>query len=173
MENILLNLKDQITKKFSNFENFNIFKGNKRILLFLIKNNFITINESIALIMMSHKIEKYPEHFFNEIKPFHNDEIVKEISDQIPEEKHEENREIGENDSYICRLIQNDSIDEFTSFVKKTEISFSTRFDPSIYETNKFLVNRRFLLTEYAAFFGSIQILKYFFESKAKISPYI
>lgn len=70
---------------------------------------------------MSHKykIEKYPEYFFNEIKPFHNDEIVKEISDQIPEEKYEENRKIGENDSYICRLIQNDSIDEFTSFVKK------------------------------------------------------
>ena len=41
--------------------------------------------------------------YFKSEPIFHNDEIVKEISDQIPEEKHEENRKIGENDSYICR----------------------------------------------------------------------
>ena len=88
-----------------------------------------------------------------------------------------ENREKGENDSYICKLIREDSIDEFIEYVNKSNISLESTINQSIYETNAFLIqkqneyiilrfnqsnsNSSITLMEYAAFFGSIQIFQY------------
>lgn len=76
----------------------------------------------------------------------------------------EEKREIGENDSYLCQIIRNDSIDEFVIYVNQTNLSISTEnIKPSIFETNFFLLKRIFIisLTDYAAFFGAIQIINF------------
>ena len=44
IEQILTFYKDDITKKFTNFDIFNIFKSNKRILLFLLNEKMIIFN---------------------------------------------------------------------------------------------------------------------------------
>ncbi|KAK8876257.1 hypothetical protein M9Y10_006452 [Tritrichomonas musculus] len=48
IEKILLIFKEDIKKYFSNSEIFNIFKSNKKILLFLIEQQIIVIDEHIA-----------------------------------------------------------------------------------------------------------------------------
>ena len=82
-EKIIAFLKNEIKQTFSNIEIFNIFKNSKIILLFLIKENIITIDETIAEIMMKkekYKQMKYPEYFYNEIKEFiKNDTIERNI----------------------------------------------------------------------------------------------
>ena len=75
---------------------------------------------------------------------------------------YEEKREIGENDSYICSLIREDSINDFISHISRYNISPSSIISPSIFETNLFLINNKNTsLIEYSAFFGSIQIFRY------------
>ena len=69
--------------------------------------------------------------------------------------------QIGENDSYICSLIRNDLVDEFISYINRTSTSNSTIINPSIFETNSFLIDKQPTLIEYASFFGSIQIIQY------------
>ena len=105
IENLLLFFKDKIKQSYSNFEIFKIFKNNKRILLFLINQNFLTINEQIYLFLkQSTKIyhyAKYLDYFYQELKPFY------ENISKIETENFEEKRKIGENDSYICYLIRN------------------------------------------------------------------
>ncbi len=69
IKKIIAFLKNEIKQTFSNIEIFNIFKNSKIILLFLIKENIITIDETIAEIMMKkekYKQMKYPEYFYNE-----------------------------------------------------------------------------------------------------------
>ena len=77
------------------------------------------------------------------------------------DEKHAYKKEVGENDSHICELIRNDSIDEFIIFITQTNYSLTNNILPSIYETNQILLNRKTTLLEYAIFFGSINIVKY------------
>ena len=73
-----------------------------------------------------------------------------------------EKRKKGENDSYICKLIQNDSVEDFVSHVTKNNYSLRSKIVPSIYETNSFLIkNSEPSLIEYAVFFGSIKIFQY------------
>ena len=74
IEQILLLFKSQINQFFSNFEIFNIFKSNKRILLFLIQEGIIKINKSIANTLSNgwYKKSKYHFYFYPEIKKFLN-----------------------------------------------------------------------------------------------------
>ena len=37
----------------------------------------------------------------------------------------EEKRQKGENDSYVCSLIRNDSVEEFVTYLNQTNLSFS------------------------------------------------
>lgn len=107
-----------------------------------------------------------------------------EIKKDLPANFYE-NRKKGENDSYICKLIQEDLIKEFITYVNQNNISLKSTIKPSIYETNDFLIqkqnvsnsnfpsfgfnqsnsnnsiNNGITLIEYAAFFGSIQIFQY------------
>ena len=41
-------------------------------------------------------------------------------------------RLLGENDSHICQLIRDDSVEEFISYVNRTNISLSSKIIPSI-----------------------------------------
>ena len=55
---------------------------------------------------------------------------IKEITDL------EEKCRIGENDSYICSLILQESAEEFVSYVNRTKTSLLSQIQPSIFETN-------------------------------------
>ena len=72
IERILLIFKDEMKNRFVNSVLFYFFKNNKRILLFLIKEEIMTIDEYIFSEMMKEKYKsmKYPHYFLPEIKPF-------------------------------------------------------------------------------------------------------
>ncbi|KAK8847298.1 hypothetical protein M9Y10_019885 [Tritrichomonas musculus] len=114
IERILKLLKADINKYFTNLEKFELFKGNKRILLFLIEEQIITVDETIFARLTSEENEamKYIEYFGPEIKELLTEEFVttyfnkheelkkEEIVKRIPEEIGEEfyaKRKIGEN----------------------------------------------------------------------------
>lgn len=89
---------------------------------------------------------------------------------KIPDDFYEK-RKIGENDNEICEIIRKDSIEEFITYVKKTNYSLSSRIKPSIYETNVSLLYSKPNLIKYAAFFGSVQIFKYLYQNNVKQHP--
>ena len=60
-------------------------------------------------------------------------------------------------------MIRNDLIDDFISYVNQKDYPLKSSINPSIYETNVFLLKSKPTLIEYAAFFGSIQIFKYLY----------
>ena len=186
IDNILNLFKDEIKKYFTNSEIFNIFKSNKRILLFLIENKVMTIDKYIVCKLMKdkYKIRKYPQFFLPEIKPFITRRFIRKYlksktEDQNEEEEENEdwiheiisnkisenfytNRKSGENDTFVCQLIQKDSVEEFITYVNKINYSLKSAIKPSVFETNSNLLrNEKTSLIEYAAFFGSIQIFNY------------
>ena len=140
IEQIILHFKADIKKYFSNSEIFDIFKSNKRILLFLIEEHIMIFDEYIFNRITTKKFidSKYPFYFSPEIKPFlTNDWIVKyqttfenfykylydieigfdfewigKVIEEIPDDFFEK-RKIGENDDLICELIRNDFIEKF------------------------------------------------------------
>ena len=175
IEQILLYFKDNLQQNFLKYELFNIFKSSKRILLFLIKNNILELDQSIANIMMTPKYynAKYPHYFFIELKKFIQRRFITKIEkenkilladdsrNRNATEYFEENRKIGQNDNFLEQLIRNDSIDEFVAYVNKTNMSLRTCVKPSIFETNSFLLKNEVTLIDYSVFFGSYNILKY------------
>ena len=191
IERILLFFKEDIKKYFSNSEVFNIFRSNKRILLFLIEQQLIIIDEYIVRkIAKTDKYirAKYPQYFQPEIQPFINEkwftkydpntkenEWVEEIKKELPENFYEKRKE-GENDSQICELIRKDMITEFVAHVTRNDVSLNSKIPPSIYETNSFLLKKikkdgGFSLIEYAVFFGSIQIFNYLRLEGVELTP--
>ena len=170
IEKIIIIFKDDIKNFFSNSEIFNIFRSNKKILLFLIEEKILIFDEYIAKKITTRKYVKkcYPQYFISEIKPFinkswfpKNNAWVEEIKKEIPENFYEK-RKAGENDSYICELIRNDSVENFVQYITKNCYSLNSKIIQSIYETNSFLIkNIQPSLIEYAAFFGSIEIFQY------------
>ncbi|KAK8840035.1 hypothetical protein M9Y10_031320 [Tritrichomonas musculus] len=205
IEKILMFLKDDIINIYSNSEIFDIFKRNKRILLFLIQEKMIIVDEYIIKIFTKNPysnkyiFENYLQYFSPEIQPlrkqnwfpklkgiFEENNFDEEMGKELPENFYE-NRKAGENHNPICKIIQNDSIEEFISYINQNNLPYNAKIEPSIYETNSFLIKkqteskRRFLfgsstnnygvsLIEYAAFFGSNKIFKFLYENGAKIS---
>ena len=205
IEKILLIFKDDIKKYFTNSEIFNIFKSNKRILLFFIEQKIIVIDEYIVKkITKTDKYikAKYPQFFQPEIQPFINEKWfpkydpddnelkkngwVEEIKKDLTENFYEKRKE-GENDSQICELIRKDMITEFIAYVTRNNVSINAKIQPSIYETNSFLLknqkeqddedneedkkDKEFSLIEYAVFFGSIQIFNYLALEGVELNP--
>ena len=149
-------LKTDINNAFTNFEIFNIFKENNRVLLYLITNKLIVIDKSIFEIIS--KNQNCIFYFYPEVYEFIDKKNTKY---ELPD-NYEEKRLIGENDSYICQLIRNDDIIEFVKYVNKNNISLSDIINPSIFETNQFLIkNSTISIIEYAVFFGSFHIYNY------------
>lgn len=78
----------------------------------------------------------------------------------------ENNRKLGEDNSYICQLIRYDSIDEFISFTNQNNLSLSSKIQSSIFETNSLLMQK-----EYAAFYGSVKIFQYLQSNHIELTP--
>ena len=200
LDRILLFFKEDIKKYFSNSEIFNIFKSNKRILLFLIEQQIMVFDEYIVrkITKTEKYIEaKYPQYFQPEIQLFikekwfpkhENNNKQKEENGWVEEIKKEllenfyEKRKEGENDSQVSELIRKDMITEFIAYVTRNCVSVNSKIQPSIYETNSFLLkklkksyrNRKdeeFSLIEYAVFFGSIQIFNYLRLEGVELTP--
>ena len=196
LEKILQFFLEDIKKYFSNSEIFNIFKSNKRILLFLIEQQIIVLDEYIAKkITKTDKYinAKYPQYFQPEIQPFINEKWfpkydpedyelwqnkwIEEIKKELPENFYEKRKE-GENDSQICELIRKDMVTEFITYLTRNGVSINATIKPSIYETNSFLLKNqeseefgRISLIEYAVFFGSIQIFNHLRLEGVELTP--
>ena len=193
IERILLLFKDELTK-LKNDEIFQLFRSNKRILLFLIEEEILQVDEYFVKQITNGKYseKKYPQYFAPEIQPFinkvwfpkydPNDECLKEnvwvedIKKKIADDFHK-NRKIGENESYISELIRRDAVEEFVAYVNKACIKRDATIAPSIYETNAFLNKKQTLrsggigLIEYAAFFGLIQIFTFLKNEGVELTP--
>lgn len=165
IQTILLFYKKDILKLFQNNEIFDIFKNNKQILLFLFTNEIITVDKFIVHSIINKYEENYPQFFYPEIKPYISKEEIKEIESEISscKDSFEQNRQIGENDSYICILIRQDLVKEFITYVNQSNTNLSGKIKKSIFETNYFLNKKEPTLIEYATYFGSIQIIRYLF----------
>lgn len=146
-------------KIFTNMEIFHFFEKNLRILLFLFQEE-ILIKEKKLLTIIQNRFSNYLQYLFPEDK-FKNDQERKCFDDK---------RYVGENDSYLCELIRNDNVEEFIIYVNQTNYPLEEKIPPSIFETNYFLYNSPTLI-EYAAFFGSIQIVQYLIMNNVKVKP--
>ncbi|KAK8898107.1 hypothetical protein M9Y10_000376 [Tritrichomonas musculus] len=171
---ILLNYKRKIKQTFSNSELLNIFESNKLILLFLLKNQFIVVDD---LYNQYKNVADMCHFFFPEIKQKLDDQKAQQIEEELLEkdsnifDNFEEKRKIGENDSYICTLIRYDSIQEFISYVTQSNFCLTSKIEPSIFETNQFLNDNQPTLIEYAAFFGSIKVFNYLRMAGVDLTP--
>lgn len=170
--------KDQIKQTFSNIEIFNIFRSNKLILLFLFENRIIKLDDQIyqqIIDTIEGNGNRFCHFFYPEIKEFLGSEKVKDIETELFEcdsnifNNFEEKRYKGENDSYICSLIRSDSVEEFISYVNRTNISLKSEIKLSIFESNSFLSHKNPTLIEYSAFYGSIQIFQYLLMNNVEI----
>ena len=181
MAQLLLHYKTQIKQTLTNLEIFQIFANNKKTVLFLIQNGIITISDEIYMQIVN-KIEnngnRYWHFFIPELENFVGEERMKTAKDELLKKdpnfftNYEEKREAGENDSYICSLIRQDSVEDFISHFNRINISPSSEISPSIFETNPFLIdNKNTTLIEYSAFFGSIQIFRYLKRKTAELKP--
>ncbi|KAK8847762.1 hypothetical protein M9Y10_018792 [Tritrichomonas musculus] len=178
--NIIENYRNEIKQTFSNIKIFNIFQSNKLILLYLLENKMITVDDDIfkELLQISEvNGNRYCHFFYTEIKNFADEELKENIENYLLSKDSkifscfEMKRHEGENDSYICTLIREDSIEEFVAYVNQSNIPLKSEVKTSIYETNSFLIENKPTLIEYSAFFGSIQIFKYLRLNKVELTP--
>ncbi|KAK8892416.1 hypothetical protein M9Y10_029643 [Tritrichomonas musculus] len=183
IKKIIQCFKSVIMSSLSNYEIFSIFKENKLILKYLIDSEIINVSEEICKEII-YKIElngtKYCHFFYPEIKKFIDDDKIKEIEKELLSENpnifdnFESKLLEGENDSYICSLIRQDSIEEFVSYVNRLNMPLTSEIKHSIFETNSFLIeNESTSLIEYSAFFGSIQIFNYLRMMNVELKPSI
>ena len=178
---IIDHCKDQIKQTFSNKEIFNIFENNKKMLLFLFQKEIITIDDDIYNELLQKNEangNRYSHFFYPELKKFKGDKEVKNIKKELIDidknifELFEENRDKGENDSFICSLIREDSVEEFIEHVNRMNISLRSHVSNSIFETNSFLIeNNNTTLIEYSAFFGAIKIFQYLRLNDIELEP--
>lgn len=132
------------------------------IYLFLFENKIITVDDTInkELIGAIEKNGNCLYHFFYpEIKEFNKKEEIEEIEKELLSidpnifDHFDEKRHEGESDTYICTLIRQDSVDDFISHVTRTKIPLTSMIQPSIFETNQFLIdNKETTLIEYSSF---------------------
>ena len=170
IERLLRQFKEDIQKYFSNSEIFELFKRNKRILLFLIEEKIITIDEYIfsritnydeyilsAITSDDYFNKNYFEYFQPEIKPFltkeniekyssrnqylKDGEFIERMKKEVEEDFYAKRRE-GANDDYLCRLIRLNKIQEFIAFVEQSNLSLESKIKKSIFETNQLLTEK-------------------------------
>ena len=96
--------------------------------------------------------------------------FYKKYSKKLPDNFLKE-RQIGQNENEICKLIREDLIDEFITYVNKNDYPLNSCIKKSIYETNNFLIEQNETkLIEYASFFGSTQIFKYLYKNGVELT---
>ena len=133
LNQLLFHYKDQIKRTLSNPEIFNIFQNNKKVVLFLLQNGIITFSDEIYTEMI-YKIEnngnRYCHFFIPELENFAGEEKMKFVKNELLKAEptiftnYEEKREEGENDSYICSLIRQDSIEDFIIYLNRHRLKF-------------------------------------------------
>ncbi|KAK8845850.1 hypothetical protein M9Y10_020775 [Tritrichomonas musculus] len=182
IKQILSFFKKEIQQFYSNSEIINIFQSNKRILLFLIKENIITADFYFRKTIISDEYvkAKYPQYFAPELRPFiheftfqkdQDDSWISQIKQNYPYD-FENLRQNGNNEETICQMIRNDSVEEFIKYVNKINYNLNSTISPSIYETNSFLIENQhdINLIKYATFFGSIQIVRYLIQNNVRFN---
>lgn len=190
IEQVLEYLEDDIRKYFSNPEIFKIFEYNKRILLFLFELEIIIIDECIVSLITSDRYEQlnYSEYFLPEISPFltkkfidkyknqnkilNYERFINKITTDFPSDFKDKRRE-GERELELYRIIRKNEIDEFISLINKLNLPFRSNIQKSIFETNIFLFRNSIEIIEYAAFFGSLDIVKYIHINGVDLEPNI
>lgn len=174
IEQILLFFKKDLKKYFSQSEILNLFKNNKRVVLFLINSNILLVNNEFYSTISNdnYKLMEYLQYFAPEIRKLSiTDEFID--SNEFSED-FEEKRKNGENDDYLAEIIRNDMVDDFILYTKQNNIPYNSIIKESIFETNLFLLlNRKTELIEYSAFFGSIKIFNYLHSNNVKLTPKI
>ena len=171
IEEILLYIKERIIQFLSNDEIFDIFQTNKRMIIFLLENNLINLNDRIVYILKLPKYQVPNKNYIDYFKP----EIDKfdGIYDEDDFENYEDfiqKRKIGENENYLCQIIQKDLINEFVSYSSQLNINLNSKIKYSIFETNAFLINKNPTIIEYSAFYGSFQIFKYLYMNECELT---
>ncbi|KAK8867115.1 hypothetical protein M9Y10_010087 [Tritrichomonas musculus] len=174
---ILLLLKDEITSFYTQFEIYDIFEKCSPILVFLYENKFIEPNSESFERLFRLDGDSY-KYFIPQFKSFFDhlelEKVKKEYSQMdIDLELFKSKQKIGENDSYICQLIRDDSVEEFIAFVNRSNLSLQNeKIKKSIFETNLDLIDdEEMTLIKYAAFFGSIQIFNYLRMNGVEMKP--
>lgn len=163
VENIINSFKEDIQKYYSNSEIFTMFKGNRRILLYLLKTKMLKIDDFVYKKMQA---DKYTNFFSPELKSY----IEKDSTEAIPE-IFENKRTLGQNDWDLCEIIRNDSVDEFKAYIERNRLKPTKEIINSNFETNQFLIDNNPTIIEYAVFFGSINIFKYLKTLKIEFKP--
>ena len=178
IEKILDYLQSSIKQTFSNSELFEIIKTNKRILLYFFENKKLTLDDEIVNYIDSKSDNYYDMYFLNEIQtvigPEQTERLKKKQLKKDPKffTNFDEKRRIGANDSYLAVLIQDDLVEDFISQVTKTNISLNSYIEPSIFETNPFLLkHQKTSIIEYSCFYGSIQIFQYLKLNGVELGP--
>ena len=180
IEKILLYFSDFITSNFQSFDFFDIFQTNRRIVLFLLENKLIPEESFTILSIFKQKDQnklRFRHLYYSALKLYVGKRKRKRLEFEISQyyqgsiESFEEKCKIGENDSYLCKLIREDLIDDFISYVSQTCLPINDFEVSSIFETNQFLLDKKPTLIEYAAFFGSIQIFKYLQMNNVELTP--
>ena len=172
IEQIITFFESNIKQTYSNFEIFNIFKRNKRILLLLLKKKLLVIDDYIAKTLQKekYKMANYISYLYPEMESFLPVDTKAKIEDEIRKitdndmDKFETLRDLGENHYTISKLIRDDSIEDFITYINHENIPLSSTLKDSLFETNDFLIQKSDIsLIEYASFFGSIQIVRYLY----------
>lgn len=181
IEKILSHYLPQIKENFIDVELIQIFENNELILLFLLEQKIIKNPEESILSLInlknSDRRKNYKFYFYPEIKSKLTPDDTQLIESKLVDYSKDEmslfykNRKIGENDSTICTIIRNDSIESFVSYVTQTNYPLSGKIPTSLFETNDFLIQKEPLLIEYASFYGSIQIIQYLLINDVKLTP--
>lgn len=178
---LLLHYKSQIKQTLSNYDIYRIFKNNKILLLFLLQNQIITITQPIYEEIIT-KIEsngnRLCHFFYPELENFIGKDEMKNVKEELlmthPNifDAYYSNHQEGENYSYICKLIRQDSIVEFVQYMNRMNYPLSSQIPPSLFEANSFLIeNENTTLIEYSVFFCSIQIFWYLMLNKVDLKP--
>lgn len=165
VDNILNTFREEILKYYSNSEIFSIFKGHRRILLYLIKSKMIKIDQFVYTKMEN---DKYSVYFSPEIKEYLDKEQAMSITREF-----DDKRLAGENDSELASIIRDDDLKKFTEFVEEKNLKLSKKMTKSTFETNSFLLNNEPTIIEYAAFFGSFEIYQYLRLAEVEVKPSI
>ena len=185
IEQILSHYSSEIKQTFTNLEIFEIFQNDKLILLFLFEQKIIIADKSILYLIIKKSAKSkaikdeqkseerrnrcfnYDIYFYPETKSIMSEKQRELIESKLSKqglnegETFNQKRKKGENDSYLCEMIRQDSVEAFIAYVTQTCLSLQKTIETSIFETNQFLIMNDTTLIEYAAFFGSIQILQY------------
>ena len=171
---------DGLISKIPNLTVFNIFKYNKKTLLFLINEHFIEVDNYITRTVnrtifyaYGYSTFLYPEikNFICDNDPYDYEKSIKEYYSKNMDKYKE--RLTFKNIDKINEIILNDSIKEFSKVYKNSKLGIE-----NVFESNVFLLphDHHFPTThpsmiEYAAFCGSLNIFKFLMSKGEKLTP--